>query len=521
MEERKKGKPGGPKEVILGPPGTGKTTRLLDIVEHYLQEGITPDQIGYFSYTVRAATEASTRAIKQFSNYIEKDFKSFRTLHSLALAHMPKYRNRLMQPADYKDFGKKCNINFNNVTQSEEDGVLKTSNEYLNLINLSVITKKSIIEVMRDRNYRESNIIPDRAEKIHSELQAYKKAKGLIDFNDLLIKFAELDYEHIPSYEVLIIDEAQDLSTIQWDVVAKLVHNSRNYHIAGDDDQAIYVWAGASVDLFRNLTKIPGIKVTELTQSYRVPKLHYYLAKRVIERDAGRIPKKYLPADREGVVERPSTMWNVDMRRPGHWLIIANEHKFLLQAEEMVKQKGLLYIYHNKGGISDVIIKIIGVWEKFRQGGIELKGEQVKEIYKYMGKNVAHGYKNGKKSPDDLDTYDIIKCIEGFGLLTKDSWDKALIGLNESDIAYLKRIQSSGGEITGEATVRLSTISSIKGAEADNVILFSDIGYPTYAAIHKGDEEAHRKFYVGLTRSKNYLAIVKENTGERSYGYKI
>ena len=520
MTERKKGKPAGPKEIILGPPGTGKTTRLLDIVEHYLEQGITPDQIGYFSYTVRAALEASTRAIDKFSNYIEKDFKSFRTLHSLALSCMPKYRNRIMQRSDYKDFGSRCNINFNVIDYNEEDGILKTNNVYLQIISIAVVTKRSIIDVVREKN--DMSIIPETAERIYQELERYKKAKGLIDFNDLLIKFSELDEEHMPSYEVLIVDEAQDLSNIQWDVVTKLVNRSRNYHIAGDDDQAIYVWAGASVALFRSITKVKGIKITQLKQSYRVPRTHHMLARTIIQRDQDRIEKDFLPANREGIIERPNSMWNVDMNRKGQWLIIANEHKFLLQAEEMVKQKGLLYIYQNKGGVSASVIKTIAVWEKFRLGEINLNGQEIKNIYKYMGKNVAHGFKSGVKSPDDLSIYTIDDCIASFGLLTKDKWDAALMGLNESDIAYLKRVESGGENILeSEAKVRISTISAIKGAEAENVILISDIGYPTYQAMTKGDAEPHRKFYVGLTRSKNYLAIIKENTGDRCYGYRV
>ena len=72
------------KEIILGPPGTGKTTKLLELVNEYISNGIEPMDIGYFSFTKKAATEAKTRAIEKFKTYDEADFPYFRTLHSLA-----------------------------------------------------------------------------------------------------------------------------------------------------------------------------------------------------------------------------------------------------------------------------------------------------------------------------------------------------------------------------------------------------------------------------------------------------
>ena len=70
---------------IFGPPGSGKTTFLLNTVEQELERGVSPNLIGYFAFTRRAALEAKERAAKKFINLdVEKDFLWFRTLHSLA-----------------------------------------------------------------------------------------------------------------------------------------------------------------------------------------------------------------------------------------------------------------------------------------------------------------------------------------------------------------------------------------------------------------------------------------------------
>jgi len=69
-------------EIIIGPPGTGKTTALLDLVEEELGRGVPSEQIAFVSFTRRAAIEARERAREKFG--LEKEnFPWFRTLHSL------------------------------------------------------------------------------------------------------------------------------------------------------------------------------------------------------------------------------------------------------------------------------------------------------------------------------------------------------------------------------------------------------------------------------------------------------
>ena len=83
----------------------------------------------------------------------------------------------------------------------------------------------------------------------------YKSTFGLMDFTDLIIRFANEADHLMPPLKICFLDEAQDLSPLQWDIAHKLDEKSERMYVAGDDDQAIYRWAGADVNHFINLAR--------------------------------------------------------------------------------------------------------------------------------------------------------------------------------------------------------------------------------------------------------------------------
>ena len=80
-----------------------------------------------------------------------------------------------------------------------------------------------------------------------------------------------------PEIEVLIVDEAQDLSLVQWNVIKNLTSKCKRAYIAGDDDQAIFKWAGADVNTFQSY---PGDSII-LNKSFRIPQSHHFVASEI------------------------------------------------------------------------------------------------------------------------------------------------------------------------------------------------------------------------------------------------
>ena len=89
---------------FFGPPGTGKTTTLLNLVDDALANGMAANDIGYFAYTRKASHEARDRAVVRFNLDAEKDFSYFRTLHSLAFRLLGLTSSDVLSEKHLKDF---------------------------------------------------------------------------------------------------------------------------------------------------------------------------------------------------------------------------------------------------------------------------------------------------------------------------------------------------------------------------------------------------------------------------------
>ena len=199
---------------IYGPPGTGKTTKLLQYVQTFLKLGTPIDKIGYFAFTTKAANEAIDRMLDYHTAFQKKDLKYFRTLHSLAFNRLGMKKAQVMQDEHYEDIGRKVGIEVTVYSNGQENtGFVDSNSEYFNLINAARIKEISIENEYNTGMYSyelEKNLL----HILEGELNNYKESFKLYDFTDMIEKFnvAKL----CPKYDVVFVDEAQDLSPIQW-----------------------------------------------------------------------------------------------------------------------------------------------------------------------------------------------------------------------------------------------------------------------------------------------------------------
>ena len=496
---------------ILGPPGTGKTTALLDRVDRALEEGIDPKLIGYFAFTKQASREAVERACKRF-NLTEDDLPWFRTLHSFALRLSGIRQEQIMQKEHYEELSDELGIELSGSKASDPEDLedlSKNNNPFINLINLARLRKVSLREQYDDTH---TNIDWLTLEYVARGFDNYRKQMDVYDFTDMLSVFVQ---ENVcPRLLISFIDEAQDLSPLQWDVANIIAENSERTVCAGDDDQAIYRWAGADVEQFINLDG--GYEVLE--QSYRVPGEVHVMAERVVNRIDRRVPKVYKPREERGHVEHLATIWDLDVTE-GSWLILAQSAYMLAPVVSMLRDDGHLFTYQGRRSISDKISLAINGWEQLRNGK-HITGEAVKAIYSFMsvGDRVQRGF---KKAPgvDDDDLYDMEHLTRHLGLqaTTDMIWHDAMDKLPERDRAYITALLRRGEKFNAKPRIAVSTIHGSKGGEADNVAIFTDLSGAAHRDFLDNPDDTHRVFYVGVTRTRKNLYVIEPIHPMQSY----
>lgn len=453
--------------LIIGPPGTGKTTRLMDILEKELASGIEPNKVAFCSFTKKAVEEAIERACNRF-NFKSADLIYFRTIHSLAFRMSGIRKNQVMNKKDYKIIGDHLGITFTGRDNWTEDFAPVSKNpgdQYLFIDSFSrarCLPCKHVWDTVSRDNLNWYEFL-----RFCDTLQEYKRTKFLVDFADMI----DIDPGKT-EIEVLIIDEAQDLSTAQWYFISK-AFNPKRVYIGGDDDQAIFEWSGADVQKF--ITTQGHREV--LHQSYRVPSSVHNVATEISSRINYRAQKQYKSRPSAGSVEYWNDLTHVDLSA-GSWLLLARNGYLLNELVSVTKDQGYMYNLKGKSTLVKRDVEAIQIWEAHRNG-MFLTPEHYEVLNNYMS------------------AFDHQKI-----------WHQAFDKMPTESSEYYISLLRKGESLTKTPRINISTIHGSKGGEADNVLLVTDMAWSTWESSQILPDSEHRVWYVGATRAKENLHII-------------
>lgn len=471
----------------FGPPGTGKTHKLISRARAYIRIGTPLDKIGYFAFTKKAARIAKKRMP------IDPDkLDYFRTIHSFAYQQLNLTINKVMQPQDYVNIGKELNIKVKwyDKYNKEEIFYLNIESPYFKIIGRAMNRDITVREEYDRNEHNRKEIKWHILNNLDQNLKEYKRIKGKLDFNDMIKEL--IQKENLPKFKVIFIDEAQDLSLLQWKLFDKLKKYTDDIYLAGDDDQAIFAWAGADVSKF---LEEPG-KEKILKYSKRISKAVQEHSELVLEKIKGlRKQKNYFSRDYEGKALYINNLDQVNLTE-GKWLILTRTiHRLVKMTKELKKRN--LYYQTNRDKSFSVRLYNASVNYNSWSKGKTLDQKEIKDIEEYTG--ILQ-----KKWNSNIEWFN---AFENAPLLEKE---------------YIKNMIDNNENLDEPARIWLSTIHAAKGGEEDNVILCLDLGYKIKKSIKKNDEkndEEHKVWYVGSTRAKNNLYMLKGNKKSNEYKF--
>ena len=294
--------------LLLAVPGSGKTTVLVTRIGYLIYcKGIPPERILTVTYTVAATADMKRRFCELFGEEYAGRLE-FRTINGIS--------QRVLQY-----FGYKTGKTPFDVADKEAVAILKSA--FFEVRN-SFATENDIRELqtavtyVKNMRYTEEEIrkYQTPVQKLPEIYQAYQKGlkeKSLIDYDDQMVyalrilqQFPEVRSHFQESYSYFCVDEAQDTSKIQHDMIRLLSEKCGNLFMVGDEDQSIYGFRAAYPEALVDFEAVhPGASVLLMESNYRSGQRIVEAADRFIQKNVARHEKHMTPwKDMEGKMQR-------------------------------------------------------------------------------------------------------------------------------------------------------------------------------------------------------------------------
>lgn len=284
--------------LVLAGPGSGKTAVITGRLCRLMQNGISPSSILVVTFTRTAAAEMKGRFLSQMG--ISSTQATFGTFHGVfygILRHAYHISGQNIISEEQKNkLLREITGHCYSGAESEADLPASVSRE--------ISTVKS---ARMDISHFYSTVLPQEVfRNIYREYELWMKENKKLDFDDIMIWCHRL-FTRRPDvlelwqqkFQYLLVDEFQDISPLQYDIVKMLAEPEHNLFIVGDDDQSIYRFRGANPEIMLGFPKdYPSAAVVALETNYRSTPQILECAGRLIVENKKRFPKK-IRADRE------------------------------------------------------------------------------------------------------------------------------------------------------------------------------------------------------------------------------
>lgn len=562
--------------AVIGPPGTGKTTWLTSqvraIVERFKSstfEGNSPVLVS--SLTKTAAAEVAGRDLP-----IPRD--AIGTLHSHAFRSLgrPKIAigtnlaswNDQFPDWAFSGVGRESSDDLDEINELGDGN--SPGDDYMSAYDL-VRHRMTPRDRWAFRGMRIGRVDGSLLSDFAEAFEEWKTSSETYDFTDLISGALNTETPVPLGAKVVIVDEAQDLSKLEWELVNWWAGCAGALIAVGDPWQALYSWRGAHPELFDD-ERIPKDRVRVLSQSYRVPGT---IVSTALEWMRGRSNVKtaveYQPRkDKSGNVVpgsikfestiTPSNLDKMIMRvedfvSSGKTVMIEATCSYMLYSTiEKLRQRGIPFANPwrlRRGDWNPISTRGTSVFARIAAFLSPTETRRVwtwKEIGLFVAtigaKNVLrHGAKaelerRAKERGDENATsielayyflessfLEVLRDMREHGA-TKDVVERAigwirsrLVEKNSKSFDFAGKcfLKFGVSVMNTKPSVYVGTIHSFKGAEADVVFMFTELSGSSRESWNSGSVEAKnaiaRTFYVGMTRAREELVVCGSSSG--------
>jgi len=281
--------------LVLAGAGTGKTKVITSRIAHLIAQGGAPEKIVAVSFTNKAAREMGERLAHLVGKKVEKR-AILSTFHSFCLRLLREF-------PEYAGLSRGFSI----ADEGTSRDLLRDSLSEHKLQEIFSLQKAAEhIGGCKDALLRPDDLVNEKhllnrllVKKVFSDYERRLRLFNLVDFDDIVYRTVLMLRDHpavrdiiCDRYQHFLVDEFQDTSNAQFELIRMLGERHRNVCAVGDDDQSIYAWRGAKPEVLFDFFKVfPEAKRVTLEQNYRCSSEILTVANSVISTNTTRLGK--------------------------------------------------------------------------------------------------------------------------------------------------------------------------------------------------------------------------------------
>ena len=372
--------------LILAGAGSGKTTVLVNRVQHIIESGLAmPWQVLAITFTNKAAGELKERLVKAIGEEANSIWAY--TFHSCCARILRRF-------GEYLGFTNHFTI----YDTDDQKRVMKQCQKQLGIEDKFLNHKSILGEISRAKDslidpdeYKASTINDFRKAKIAQCYELYQnelKKSDAMDFDDIIYYTVKLLKENDEvrelyqnQFKYVMVDEYQDTNHAQYVLTSLLADKYKNICVVGDDDQSIYRFRGATIENILSFEQhYKGAVVIRLEENYRSTQNILDAANAVIANNKNRKGKTLFTRSGEGA----KIVFNTAMNESDESSFIIDEINKNVRNGRKFSDHAILYRMNAQSRNLEIMLTKSGISHRIIGGHRFFDRKEIKDIISYM-----------------------------------------------------------------------------------------------------------------------------------------